>query len=242
MRIDAPAMETDILFMLPMWEPATATGTKHLKEQSKKAFLERGFAVFSAEDENAVRDYVFAILNKGVKYLSLVGHGNPDVVTGHEYAVILQRDQLTADIVKGRVFVLLSCSVGAGLAQWLVDNGALAVLAYTRDFIFSSNSTDDRHFFDPHCLFDIIMSKAMTTGEAYAASQKAWQESYESADEFLKPWILWNKKSQKLFGRDDVCVIPSESPEEPEEPKKKIKKWWLVAAFVGIVILAALML
>ena len=65
-----------------------------------------------------------------------VGHGDIDVFTGQNEAVILEVGNYDPREVKGKVIKLLSCQCGVALAPDLVRNGALAVQAYRDDYLW----------------------------------------------------------------------------------------------------------
>jgi len=65
-----------------------------------------------------------------------VGHGDVDVFTGQNEAIILEVGKYDPREVKGKVIKLLSCQTGVELGPDLVKNGAASVLAYVDDYVW----------------------------------------------------------------------------------------------------------
>jgi len=65
-----------------------------------------------------------------------VGHGDVDVFTGQNEAVILKAGQYSPREVRGKVIKLLSCQTGVILGPNLVANGCAAFMGYTDDYVW----------------------------------------------------------------------------------------------------------
>jgi len=64
------------------------------------------------------------------------GHGDVDVFTGQNEAVILEVGRYNPREVEGKVIKLLSCQCGVELVPDLVANGAACAMGYTADYIW----------------------------------------------------------------------------------------------------------
>jgi len=64
------------------------------------------------------------------------GHGDVDVFTGQNEAIILEVGKYDPREVRGKVIKLLSCQTGVILGPDLVKNGAACVLAYVDDYVW----------------------------------------------------------------------------------------------------------
>lgn len=64
------------------------------------------------------------------------GHADADTLTGQNEAVILDAGKYNPREVRGKVIKLLACQAGNILGPDLINNGALAVLAYLDDYVW----------------------------------------------------------------------------------------------------------
>ena len=69
-----------------------------------------------------------------------VGHGDIDVFTGQNEAIILEVGKYDPREVRGKVIKLLSCQCGVELCPDLVANGAACAAGYTDDYIWVMDS------------------------------------------------------------------------------------------------------
>ncbi|MBA7680848.1 hypothetical protein ES703_89169 [subsurface metagenome] len=69
-----------------------------------------------------------------------VGHGDVDVFTGQNEAIILEAGQYSPREVRGKVIKLLSCQTGVILGPNLVRNGCAAFMGYTDDYVWVMDS------------------------------------------------------------------------------------------------------
>ncbi|DBA34719.1 TPA_asm: hypothetical protein vir519_00054 [Caudoviricetes sp. vir519] len=231
---------TPVIFNLPLFEEVVQIGSRNLKEISMASFKKAGYQVHTCEGQHAVREDLFPLISQHeIRYLSCVGHGNPWILTGENFATILESDDQTSyDVASGMVIVALSCSVGAHLAQELVDHGAVTVFAYKEDFVLSNDPDDEKYFLLPHCTIDTSIADGMTTGDAYKMSQAMWEQAYNSCqDPFAKCWIWNDWKNQDIFGRTDVRILPKDPELDPDPPTPGISPWIYLG--IGIVIVVA---
>ncbi len=69
-----------------------------------------------------------------------MGHGDKDVFTGQNEAVILEVGKYGPREVQGKVIKLLSCQTGMLLGPDLISNGAEAFLGYVDDYVWVMDS------------------------------------------------------------------------------------------------------
>ena len=86
------------------------------------------------------RRFPFQVSAPQSDIIIMTGHGNVDVITGQNEAVILQVGKYDPKEVRGKVIKLLSCQAGVELGPDLVANGALAVLAYKDDYVWVTDA------------------------------------------------------------------------------------------------------
>jgi len=182
---------------------------------------EKGHVVAWLEKEEAVKHKVQEAISAHpeITFLSFLGHGNVCVLTGQNYDRILEcYDDDSVDIMAGRGGSFLSCLTGRKLAPWLVEQGAIAILAYEDSFYFVIDRANypnsyAKWFFWAHYAFDQSMYDGLTTGEAYQVSQQKFQEYVESdaVPEECKPYLYHDMTVQKLFGDENWRITEAPS-------------------------------
>jgi len=70
----------------------------------------------------------------------MTGHGDTDVITGQNEAVILEIGKYDPREVRGKVIKLLSCQTGVSLCPDLVANGAACAMGYVDDYVWVMDS------------------------------------------------------------------------------------------------------
>ena len=83
-----------------------------------------------------VRRLPFRLLSPQADIIIGCGHGDVDVFTGQNEAIILEVGKYDPKEVRGKVIKLLSCQCGAGLCPDLVANGATCAMGYTDDYVW----------------------------------------------------------------------------------------------------------
>lgn len=69
-----------------------------------------------------------------------MGHGDKDIFTGQDEAVILEVSKYDPKEVQGKVIKLLSCQTALILGPDLINNGAEAFLGYVDDYVWVMDS------------------------------------------------------------------------------------------------------
>lgn len=93
--------------------------------------------VIDLHREKANKNRVAGILKKkaGIKMLVIFnGHGNADMVTGHDNEPLVTKDN--ADVLSAKIVYARSCQSAKVLGKTAVAKGCLAYLGYQEDFIF----------------------------------------------------------------------------------------------------------
>lgn len=89
--------------------------------------------------------HLFAILDRRLPFelaapqsdiIIGTGHGDTDTFTGQNEVVILEIGRYSPREVEGKVIKLLACQCGVALAPDMIKNRAVAVQAYTDDYIW----------------------------------------------------------------------------------------------------------
>lgn len=239
-----------VLVATANFEPATRIGAKWYKKLVIPLFNAPDFDLIVLDADNVNRDTVFAELPEAI-YISQLGHGNPECMAGQYNEIIYKYgDPEMKDVVSGRHFNLLSCSVGApgGLGQWMVTGyGAKSVNCYQEDYIFAEGDVE-KYFFGSHMTYDNVISLRKSVGDANGAALHAYEVAYEQAPEWVKPWILWNHDSMITYGDHSAVPFPEE-PEppgpgpDPEPPENGYEiPLWLMALIIGGTIAAVFIL
>lgn len=145
-----------------------------------------------------------------------VGHGDVDAFTGQNEDVIWEVGKYDPKEVDGKVIKLISCQTGIRLAPDLVNNGAVAVQAYTDDYVFFMDADlswrpwDDK--LAASCLMPVVDGlNALLDGKTVRESLKIELEGYSANaevedDELMKSCIEFNKRNAVLLGDPQAIV------------------------------------
>lgn len=144
------------------------------------------------------------------------GHGDKDVFTGQNEAIILEVGKYAHKEVDGKVVKLLSCQCGVELAPDLVKNGALATLAYTDDYVWIC---DEDLVLRPWadelaatCLMPVIdginaLLDGKTAKEALQIELDGYSRNAEvEEDELMRDCLEFNRANAVLLGDPEAQV------------------------------------
>jgi len=141
-----------------------------------------------------------ALIKYDPQFIIFNGHGGSKSVTGCSNQVLLgvvsYDPELGIKIVrenpgwmKGRIVFLFTCNTGKELAPRLAQEGALAVAAFKRDYIFLSEETSPARdkraypFFMAPIQLPITLAEGGVFGQATQAVQDAFRHYIEKAEE-----------------------------------------------------------
>lgn len=144
------------------------------------------------------------------------GHGDIDAFTGQNEAIILEVSKYAPEEVNGKVIKLLSCQCGVELGPDLVRNGALAVLAYTDDYVWVMDAdlalTPWADEFATKSLMPVIdglnaLLDGKSSREAFEVELDGYRRNAEvEEDELIKSCIEFNRANAVLLGDDSASI------------------------------------
>lgn len=168
----------------------------------------KGMPAYALREKDANRKKFEGMIQKQKpKIIFINGHGNADVVTGHDNEPIV--DASNARLLKNSLVYAVSCRSAKTLGQLAVSKGAKCYIGYQEDFILVTNLEKTRHpmedktaalFLDPSNHVVRSLTKGHTPEEAIAKGKKAFSDSIRNAlnsdvqsdDDKYIPYLLWN--------------------------------------------------
>lgn len=145
-----------------------------------------------------------------------VGHGDVDVFTGQNEAIILQVSKYSPSEVRGKVIKLLSCQTGVALGPDLIRNGAASFAGYRDDYVWMVDadlaSTPWADELAAKCLMPVINGiNALLDGETSTAALNVELDEYLAnaaveEDELIKSCINFNRRNAVLLGNPEARV------------------------------------
>ncbi len=211
-----------VLVITPNFETATRWGSHWVKNKAAKFLGEAGYDVCLLESDRATRFYFEREVLDAV-YVTLIGHGNENVVTGQNYDVLLNTAWFPEDrpLVEAKHFHMLSCKVGAKLGKLLVEQGAIAFHGYDDTFYFLYNPDNypdgrARPFFEADQTIDKCLAARKTHGQAVNETFKAWEKEIAKADPLTQMWLVWDRDHYVFYGNRNARLP---KPEKPSEKK-----------------------
>ncbi|MBA7569139.1 hypothetical protein ES708_10877 [subsurface metagenome] len=145
-----------------------------------------------------------------------VGHGDVDVFTGQNEAVILEAGQYSPREVRGKVIKLLSCQCGVILGPNLVRNGAACVLAYVDDYVWICDADLAMRPWSDEMAATSLMPvidglNALLDGKTAREALNIELEGYSrnaavEEDELVKACIEFNRENAVLLGAGSAKI------------------------------------
>ena len=145
------------------------------------------------------------------------GHGDRDVFTGQNEAIILEVGRYDPKEVRGKVIKLLSCQCGIELCPDLVKNGAACAIGYTDDYVWvvdsdlASTPWADKEFAGK-CLMPVIdglnaLLDGKTAREALDIELDGYSRNTEiEEDELVKACLEFNRDNAVLLGDGGASI------------------------------------
>ena len=145
-----------------------------------------------------------------------VGHGDIDVFTGQNEAIILEVGKYDPREVRGKVIKLLSCQCGVELCPDLVANGAACAAGYTDDYIWVMDSdlastpwTDEIAATSLMPVIDGL--NALLDGKSARAALDIELEGYSrnaeiEENELIKSCLEFNRENAILIGDGGASI------------------------------------
>lgn len=145
-----------------------------------------------------------------------VGHGDVDVFTGQNEAILLEVGRYDSKEVEGKVIKLLSCQTGVVLGPDLIRNGAASFAGYTDDYVWICDadlaSTPWTDEMAATSLMPVIeglnaLLDGKTAKEAFAIELEGYTRNAEiEEDELIKACLAFNKRNAILLGDEGVTI------------------------------------
>jgi len=146
------------------------------------------------------------------------GHGDVDVFTGQNEAVILEVGKYDSREIEGKVIKLLSCQTGVELGPDLIKNGALSFVGYTDDFLWVCDAdlafTPWNDKMAATCLMPVVAGLNVLldgkTAQEALDTELAQYDCYAEIeeDELIKSCIEFNHDNAVLLGDPEARVRP----------------------------------
>jgi len=144
------------------------------------------------------------------------GHGDVSIFCGQNEAIILEVGRYNPREVSGKVIKLLSCQTGKSLGPDLVQNGAVAFMGYTDDYLWVMDA-DMAHKpwadkLAAKSLMPVVDSlNALLDGKSCREAFNIELAGYTrnaavEEDELLKSCLEFNRNNSVLLGREDARI------------------------------------
>jgi len=147
-----------------------------------------------------------------------MGHGDVDVFTGQNEAVILEVSKYDPREVEGKVIKLLSCQCGVELCPDLVKNGAACTMGYSDDYLWICDADlltrpwADKEYAGKSLMPVIDGLNALLDGrtakEAFDIELCGYLLNAEAEeDELIKACLEFDRDNAIMLGAKDAKVI-----------------------------------
>ena len=203
--------------------PEHDLGTRYLSKWGKEIINEasnKGVRVIDLHRQRAERERFLGTLKKSNPSLVVLnGHGNENMVTGHDTQAILT--EIDGSIVSGKIIFARACRSAKILGPSLVTQGVIVYLGYKEDFWFKYNTRDVSRpledktaalFLEPSNRIAIYLLKGHSAGEANKRSRELYKKNIGrllaegplSEDYDAIRILFWNMMNQICIGKEEV--------------------------------------
>ena len=183
----------------------------------------KGSVVLDLDKERACKkEFESMIQKRNPSVIFLNGHGNDDLLTGQDGAVMLQAGE-NEHILEGTITYALSCRSAKVLGKQSVASGARAYIGYEEDFTFMYESekrtrpdedTIAALFLDPSNQVIISLLKGHDVNSAYINAknaffrniQKSLTSESSSDDSSNIRYLLWDMQNLVYHGDGAATV------------------------------------
>ena len=150
----------------------------------------------------------------------LNGHGNIDLVMGHQNQILLKAG-LNEDLLNSKIVYALSCKSAKVLGPKSIQAGTLSYTGYEDDFIFVyepelfSRPLLDKTaglFLDPSNTFIESLIKGNSVRESFERSVNVLKKNFNKAlstlesDPTTARFLWWNLRNFRAHGNLDVSI------------------------------------
>lgn len=162
------------------------------------------------------KETIGVIQKKNPTLIFLNGHGNDEIVTGHEGEVLIGVGVNEA-ILKSKIIYALSCRSAKVLGPSSIQHGAEVYIGYDEDFIFMYSvdkinhpleDTTARLFLEPSNQVGISLLKGHTAQSSHENSKKFFMRNIQrlltsqasKEDSAAVRYLLWDMQHQVCMG------------------------------------------
>lgn len=145
-----------------------------------------------------------------------IGHGEKDIFSGFNKSIILEVGKYNPREVRGKVIKLLSCQTGVELGPDLIQNGALAFMGCTDDYLWVCDADmAARPWSDKMAATSLIpvmdglnaLLDGATCREALDIELEGYSRNAETeSDELIRSCLLFNRDNAILLGSVEARV------------------------------------
>lgn len=168
-----------------------------------------------------------ALTKYNPRLVMLNGHGGSRTVTGCSGEVILGVAGYDPEIgktittgnaswMKGRIVFLFTCNAGKEIAPKLIEEGALAVVGYKRDYVFLNEKDNpggdlkSKPFFMAPIMFPTTLAMGGNVGEAVDAVKAAYLKYIAEADlrgdALTAKYLYFDLENMVVYGKLNVTL------------------------------------
>ena len=209
-------MSKDVLITRPEYDYTTRYISAWAKKVIDFAKL-KGILLFDLLQTRATKKELESILHKkDPRFVVINGHGNDILVCGQDGEVLIEAG-VNENILRSRIVYALSCRSAKVLGFKSIENGALAYIGYTEDFIFMYSNEKRGHplddktaelFLGPSNQVVISLLKGHTAGEAQQNSRKSFLRNMQKLltsessleDSSTLRYLFWDMQHQVCLG------------------------------------------
>jgi hypothetical protein len=157
--------------------------------------------------------------NRKPQLVCFNGHGDYNLIAGDEEILVKANDN--ESLLTGTIVNVLACSSAKLLAHSCINNGTVAFIGYTEEFIFfynnqqTSNPLNDsraRLFLNPANEIVYSLLKGHSVEKSYQRSQKYYLQNIQrvlasdSTNAYLARYLIWDMKHQVFLGNRNTTL------------------------------------
>lgn len=210
-------MEKSLLITRPEHDLTTryiSKWSERIIEEAKRKNID----ITDLHREKANKNRVLGTLKKkaGIKMLVVFnGHGNTDMVTGHDNEPLVTKDN--AGALSAKIVYARSCQSAKVLGKDAVSNGSVVYLGYQEDFIFLIDEDKVMKpledvkaalFLEPSNHVIIGLLKGHSAADANSRSKNLFRKNLEkvlagrtsSEDRYAARFLYWDMTNQVCLG------------------------------------------
>lgn len=190
------------------YDEITASARRYRDAEIYPQLEAEGFELVHRQGRMARRHWIVrSATQSGTRFLTGVGHGQPDTFTGDMGMPVFEVEGYPQGAVHGRVVHLLSCQTAIELGPAMVEDGCLAFFGYDRNFIAYTDERFADIFWECDGEIDRALAEGNSAGEAY---RRAF-ELYDAYSEALRDAGHDAVAAALEFDRDHL-MAPSVDP------------------------------